>query len=293
MDTTNIVAKTAIRLAKELHASAIIVSGNIQLEGIFTEIPLYFASKRSRSIIDHLISTGGEKEDQAKKIADQIIQEAAGKVEHLENAAAIEHMLGELKEGIVIGIVETRNSSAIVVHDLAESQLIKTIKECEERVLPEVMRAVLMIAFDIAVSGREGKQIGTAFIIGDSDEVMKRSHQMVLNPYAGHKVEDRDMSNKQNWESIKEFTQLDGVFVVSEDGIINAAGRYLDVDAKDVAVQKGLGGRHVSAAAITRDTVAIAVIVSESGGVVRIYKDGKESLRIEPFERAVRRTTPQ
>ncbi len=293
MDSTNIVAKMAIRLAKELHASAIMISGNIQLENVFTEIPIYYASKRPRSIIDHLIFTGGEKKDQAKTISDQIIQDAAGKVEHVENAAAIEHMLGELKEGIVIGIVETKNSTAIVVNNLVESQLVKAIRECEERVLPEIMRAALIISFDIAASGREGKQIATAFIIGDMDEVMKRSHQMVLNPYAGHKDEDKDISNKLNWESIKEFTQLDGVFVVSEKGIINAAGRYLDIDAKDLNIQKGLGGRHLSAAAITRDTVAIAIVVSESGGIVRIYKDGKEMLRIEPIERAVQRRMPQ
>lgn len=282
MDTTNIVAKTAIRLAKQLQASAIVVSGNIQLDGVFTDIPIYYAAKKPRSIIDHLISSGGEKENQAKKISDQIIQEAAGKVEHVEYAAAIEHMLEELKEGIVVGIVETKNSASIIVNNLEESQLVKAIRECEERVLPEVMRAVLIISLEIAARGREGKQIGTAFIIGDVDEVMKRSHQMILNPYAGHKDEDRNLSNNQNWESVKEFAQLDGVFVISEKGIINAAGRYLDVDAKDLNIQKGLGGRHVSAAAITRDTVAIAVVVSESGGVVRIYKDGKKFFSLNP-----------
>jgi len=282
MDTTNIVAKTAVHLAQELHASAIMVLGDIQFEGISTNIPIYFASRRPKSIINHLVSTYAEKEDRAKKTADKITQEAAGKTEQVENAAAIEYMLGQLKEGVIVGIVETKESSAIVVHDIRESQFIRTIRECEERILPSVMRAVLMIAFDIAATGREGKQIGTAFIIGDVDEVMKRSHQMVLNPYAGHKDEDRNILNRQNWESTKEFTQLDGVFVVSEEGMINAAGRYLDVNAKDITIQKGLGGRHVSAAAITRDTVAIAVTVSESGGVVRIYKDGKEILVLSP-----------
>ena len=76
---------------------------------------------------------------------------------------------------------------------------------------------------------------------------------------------------------------------MSEDGIIRSAGRYLDVDAKDITIDKGLGGRHVSAAAITRDTVAIAITVSESGGVVRIFMDGKESMCIESTERAVHR----
>ena len=288
MDTTNIVARSAIRLAEEVKASAIVVSGDIQFDVVTTSIPIYFASVKPKSVIEHLVSSGIDKERQAKEISDKITREVATKIEHIENTAAIEKMLGQLTSGIVVGIVGTKDSSAIVVHDISDNPLIKTMQECEERVLPDVMRAVLTIAFDVAKTGREGKQVGTAFIVADEDEVMKRSHQMILNPYSGHEGKDRSVLIKQNWESVKEFAQLDGVFVVSEDGMINAAGRYLDVDAKDIVIDKGLGGRHVSAAAITRDTVAIAVTVSESGGVVRIFMDGKESMCIETAERAVR-----
>ncbi|MBW6471015.1 MAG: diadenylate cyclase [Methanosarcinaceae archaeon] len=289
MDTTNIVARSAIRLAEEVKACAIVVSGDIYFDVVTTTIPIYFASVKPKSVIEHLVSSGIEKERQAKDISDKITRDVATTIEHFENTVAIERMLGQLTSGIVVGIVGTKNSSAIVVHDIGDNPLLKTMQECEERVSPDVMRAVLTIAFSIAATGREGKQVGTAFIVADEDEVMKRSHQMILNPYMGHEDKDSTVLNKQNWESVKEFAQLDGVFVVSEYGIIKAAGRYLDVDAKDIDIDKGLGGRHVSAAAITRDTVAIAVTVSESGGVVRIFIDGKESMCIETAERAVRR----
>ncbi len=287
MNTTDIVAKTAVRLAEEVKACAIVVSDDMMLGGITTSIPIYFAPVKPKSVINNLVSSGADKKQKAKELSDKIAREAATKIEHIENAAAIGQMLGQLRSGIVVGIVGTNDSSAIVVHDLSNNPLIKTMQECEERSSPEVMRAVLTIAFDIASTGREGKQVGTAFIVADEDEVMKRSHQMVLNPYAGHEEKDRNILNRQNWESVKEFAQLDGVFVVSEDGMINSAGRYLDVDAKDIVIDKGLGGRHVSAAAITRDTVAIAVTVSESGGVVRIFMDGKEHMCIESAERAI------
>jgi len=78
------------------------------------------------------------------------------------------------------------------------------------------------------------------------------------------------------------FAQLDGIFVLSGAGKILAAGRYLDVDARDIDIDKGLGTRHVSCAAITRDTNAIAVVISETGGTIRVYMDGKEILLIEP-----------
>jgi len=96
------------------------------------------------------------------------------------------------------------------------------------------------------------------------------------------KKKDRDITNPDNWESIKNFAQLDGVFIVREDGHIIAAGRYLDIDASDIKVKKGLGGRHAASAAISRDTQAVAVTVSQSGGIVRIYKDGLQIAEIAP-----------
>ena len=289
MDKARIIAETAARISMELDAAAIMVSGELNFEGIETGgIPVYYISMRPKSIIDHLVSTGKDGKNPLKDLSDQINREASGNADHLQQAAAIEYVLGELKSGIVVGVVETRGSSSIIVHNLDENPLVKAMKECQERIKPEVMSAIMKISFDIALTGREGKKIGAAFIVGDSEEVMKRSHQIILNPYAGHEEIHRNILDKRNWESIKEFAQLDGVFVVDETGIIHAAGRYLDVDGKNVDIEKGLGGRHVSAAAISRDTVAIAVTISESGGVLRIYKDAKETICMECLKPAIR-----
>jgi len=216
-----------------------------------------------------------------------MIDKSYHKLEELENISSIEHVLGNISGGTVVGIVGSIDSCAIVVHDLNESDMVKRIRECGERVSPEVVRAVLNICFDIATKGREGKKMGTTLIVGDVDEVMHRSHPLIINPYQGQTPEDSNILEEHNWESVKELAQLDGVFVISEEGKIHAAGRYLDVDARNINIDKGLGGRHVSAAAITRDTVAVAFIVSESGGVVRIYKDGKELLCIDKPQRCI------
>lgn len=288
MDSAQVVVNTAVRLAEELKSTAIIISGEADFEKPKTSIPVYFASSKQKNIIDHLVASSKTKEEKTKEILDKIGQQAAGKIEHIESASAIEFILEEISEGNIIGIIESKDSYAIVVHNLEDNDIVKKMKECEERVAPDVLRAILKIAFDISNTGREGKQIGTAFILGDVEEVMMRSHQMILNPYAGQEDSDRDLTDRKNWESVKEFAQLDGVFVISEEGMVEAAGRYLDVDAREIDVEKGLGGRHVSAAAITRDTVAIAVTVSQSGGVIHIYMDGKELMYIESTERAVR-----
>jgi DNA integrity scanning protein DisA with diadenylate cyclase activity len=288
MDKARIIEETAVRMARELNAAAIIVSGELSFEGIDTGgIPIYHSSMRPKSILTHLVMTGKDGKCPVRGLSDQINREASSNADDLQQAVAIEYVLGELKGETVIGVVEARGSISIVVHNLDENPLVKAMKECQERIKPEVMSAIMNIACDIALAGREGKRVGTAFILGDFEEVMKRSHQIIINPYAGHDETYRNLLDKKNWESIKEFAQLDGVFVISDTGLILAAGRYLDVDGKNVDIEKGLGGRHVSAAAISRDTVAIAVVISESGGVIRIYKDAKETICMESLKPAI------
>jgi DNA integrity scanning protein DisA with diadenylate cyclase activity len=288
MDKARIIEETAVRISRELNAAAIIVSGELSFEGIDTGgIPIYHSSMRPKSILAHLVMTGKDEKCPLRGLSDQINREASCNADHLQQAVAIEYVLGELKGETVIGVVESRGSISIVVHNLDENPLVKAMKECQERIKPEVMSAIMNIACDIALAGREGKRVGTAFILGDSEEVMKRSHQIIINPYTGHDETYRNLLDKKNWESIKEFAQLDGVFVISDTGLILAAGRYLDVDGKNVDIEKGFGGRHVSAAAISRDTVAIAVVISESGGVIRIYKDAKETICMESLKPAI------
>ena len=285
MEKTDVFIETAVKLAEGLGSSAIILAGDFCFEDVITDVPIYHAFTDQKELIDQLIFSNGKKE--VRTFTDKILDQSYHKLEELEKISAIEHVLGNISQGTVVGIVGSIDSCAIVVHNLEENDMVKKIRECEERVSPEVVRAVLNICFDIATKGREGKKMGTALIVGDVDEVMQRSHPLIINPYLGQTPEDSNILEEHNWESVKELAQLDGVFVISEEGKIHAAGRYLDVDARDINIDKGLGGRHVSAAAITRDTVAVAFIVSESGGVVRIYIDGKELICIDKPQRCI------
>ncbi|VVB85364.1 DisA bacterial checkpoint controller nucleotide-binding protein [uncultured archaeon] len=145
-----------------------------------------------------------------------------------------------------------------------------------------VFGAVLGIAIEISLEGREGHAIGTAFIIGDAASVMARSRQLVLNPFEGHSRDKRKLTDPDIRDNIKEFAQLDGIFVVSGDGVVEAAGRYITMDTGGVKLPGGLGTRHSSVAAITHATKAIGVVVSQSGGVIRIFKDGKIAATVKP-----------
>jgi len=132
---------------------------------------------------------------------------------------------------------------------------------------------ILKLAIELAREGREGKPVGTLFVVGDTDTVMHHSRPAVLNPFEGHPEKDRNVLDESLWETAKEFAQIDGAFVVRGDGVVVAAGRYVDTEGK-VDVQPGLGGRHIAAASITRISKALAVVVSSSG-TIRVFKGGR------------------
>jgi len=56
----------------------------------------------------------------------------------------------------------------------------------------------------------------------------------------------------------------------------------------NLTLSKGLGSRHWAGAAISKNTSAIAVVVSESTGTVRLFQNGETVLRAEPFRRAMK-----
>ncbi len=142
--------------------------------------------------------------------------------------------------------------------------------------------AVVDIALDIGALGREGRSVGTTFIIGDTENVLKSSHQAVFNPFKGYPRSERLVNLPEVVESLKELAKLDGAFVISETGVVEAAGRHLDTRSVRSKQLKGVGSRHRAAAGMTRMTNAVAVVVSESTGRVAIFDSGRIVSTLEP-----------
>ncbi|MEA3559913.1 MAG: diadenylate cyclase [Candidatus Thermoplasmatota archaeon] len=153
----------------------------------------------------------------------------------------------------------------------------RVMNELSDVVDREVMEALLKIVFEIHLEGREGSHIGALFIVGDTKKVLEESRQLVINPYHNQNDEVRSILNKENWESIKEFAQLDGAFIIDSKGKILSAGRYIMVDP-EVQTMGGLGGRHLAAASITYTTSGVSFALSSSG-TIRIFKKGKVVLK--------------
>jgi DNA integrity scanning protein DisA with diadenylate cyclase activity len=146
---------------------------------------------------------------------------------------------------------------------------------------PQTLERVILLATEIAREGREGRKLGAMFVIGDAEEVLRRSRCLILDPLWHHPEERKRIDNANMRETVKELAQLDGAFVVSNKGVVVSACRYIDVLSEGIDLPLGLGSRHMAAASITQETEAMAVVVSESS-TVRVFDDGEIVSEIIP-----------
>src|SRR5881398_597975 len=136
-----------------------------------------------------------------------------------------------------------------------EKAAIDTMGLCAE-FSSQVVEAMVSLAMAIGHEGFEGHPIGTIFVLGDSTAVMEQSKQLTINPFQGISEAERNVLDPKIREAIKNFAVLDGAFVIREDGVVLAAGRYLQTGEGKVDLPLGLGARHAAAAAITVETNA-------------------------------------
>jgi len=154
-------------------------------------------------------------------------------------------------------------------------------EEIPRHVRTEVFERVLDLAISLGVEGREGRPVGTIFVLGDTEEVLRHSEQLILNPFRGYPESERNILDPALTETVKEFSTLDGAFIIRGDGVIEATGRFLRSTIPGRPLPQGLGARHKSAAAVTAATSAVAVAVSESTGNVTIFEKGRILFEIE------------
>ena len=164
----------------------------------------------------------------------------------------------------------------------------RDLRQLSTNVPLDTLKVVVELAIEIGREGREGKPVGTMFVVGDARKVQADSQPTGFDPVRGYNRKERNLHDARVREGIKEIAQLDGAFIVSSQGTIESACRLVDASAANITMSKGLGTRHWAAAAITKKTRSVAVVVSESSGTVRIFQNGEVALRVEPFRRAMK-----
>ncbi len=311
MDASEAVVASALELAYKINANALLVLSETgaaydMVVQHAPKIPV-IAATANNDTFDNLIKKamistlnieflGVEKTTSSdRSYAVKLMTRGTSRSAQIEDAIVVSMSKGILHEGdILVAVGSSPNSEgdSIFVYLVDKDKLDFTLYEFlrDANIKQEIFETVLNIALEIGREGREGRLIGTAFLIGDSKKVMENSKQLILNPFEGHMIGERVITNPEIHETVKELAQLDGAFVLTEDGVIEAAGRYLTVDTSKIDIPRGLGTRHAAVAAMTLATDAIGITVSQSGGIVRIMRTGEIFMTIEPQRRISLRT---
>lgn len=209
--------------------------------------------------------------------------------------------VGQIKVAILLGLARglfTEGETLVCLTGMAESHEVDGIlfmeigeefelfagsgaEEISEDAQPQVLEEILDVAVSLGIEGREGKPVGTTFVIGETEEIFAHAESMVLNPFKGYEKSERSILDSEVQQTVKEFSPIDGAFVISNDGTVEAAGVYLHTQDRTVEIPRGLGTRHRSAAAITALADCVAVTVSETTGNVTIFRGGQVIMEIE------------
>ncbi|NIS70833.1 MAG: hypothetical protein GTO12_18410 [Proteobacteria bacterium] len=284
-----VMLEAACTIAKKSGANAILIYADV-IQDYESFLKMVQEAKADLIAVARDETTYGEASQYIQKML-MVPQIELGRLNQIKIAIIRAVSAGLVKEGDkLVCLSATPRSPALdtlIVLDLGkEFEMISTanLPVVSEVVNPEVFDALLTTALELAIEGREGKPVGAIFVLGDQEEVLKFSHQMVINPFKGYPEEERHILDPRLRNTIREFSSLDGAFVIRNDGVILAAGRHLDASGETIEIPQGLGSRHRAAAGITNVTNAIAVVISESTGEVRLFSRGTIFMEIEKGE---------
>jgi DNA integrity scanning protein DisA with diadenylate cyclase activity/mannitol/fructose-specific phosphotransferase system IIA component (Ntr-type) len=270
--------REAKQVAQGADCSAIMVFGDTFIGGVRSGL----LGAKQRTIL--VTRTALETSDDEKEFSETI------QVRSFSNqrlAQLRSSMLVALTRGLVTftdriccvgGIPGSNQFDTLVVVDIErEFQTLLTGSTADllpEDVKPEVLERVIAVATELAVEGREGRPVGCLFVVGDNGKVGSLSKPLVLNPFFGYKEEERNILNPFMDETVKEFSSIDGAFIIRGDGVVESAGSLIQATDSTHSLPSGLGSRHAAAAAISVAANCISIVVSSSTGQVTLFRRG-------------------
>ena len=269
--------READRVAKGAGCGAIMVFGDTFVGGI--EPGAWFPKSKTILVTRNMVEIDEADEDAPKVI--QVRSYSSRRLAQLRSAMFVALTRGMISFSdrvcCVGGIAGSNQFDTVVIVDVErEFQTLLTghTDLLPEDVKPEVLERVIAIATELAVEGREGKPVGCLFVVGDTGKVEKFIKPLVLNPFYGYKEEDRNILSPFMDETVKEFSSIDGAFIIRGDGVVSSAGSLIQAADSDHILPSGLGSRHAAAAAITVASECISIVVSSSTGQVTLFRHG-------------------
>ena len=131
--------------------------------------------------------------------------------------------MSQLKMGLLVAILNEhirRDESILCLSGVAGSGRLDTmlianaerdfpwfrrhkVKEAQESIATREFVRVIDIAMRLASEGREGKPLGTIFVLGEMEELAPYLRQLVLNPCEGHPRKNRNIHDEEFFESLR------------------------------------------------------------------------------------------
>jgi len=92
----------------------------------------------------------------------------------------------------------------------------KSCQKSDQNIPRDVMLELIDLAIEIAREGREGRRIGTLFVIGDEDEVYQYSRCLILDPLLGHPKAQKKLTDPNLRETVKDTFHLRFLLRISD-----------------------------------------------------------------------------
>lgn len=286
---------SAVTLVKQISADAIVLllEGATDWQRLAELVAKHEFDKPLVVAVDTVEELEGAAEAGLKPIA--LNKEKAPLLERLQHAlleAAADEFIKPNDEIVAVygGFTSGRldSISHLKLDERMRRLTTRDLQSLESSVPLKTLKIIVDLAVQIGVEGREGKPCGALFVVGDTRNVLKHASDSGVDPFRGYNKKARNLLDGRVQEDAKELSQLDGAFLITADGTIERSRQMLEVLHEDLNMSKGLGSRHWAAAAITRRTKAIAIVVSQSTGTVRLYQNGFLKMQIEPMDKGIK-----
>lgn len=290
------------KLDREFLRSALVLMSRSEVDRLLyvSDHPLSPAELRGRPVKRKLVyavtSDGLVNQLKAKKYTTVMIPPYDyTRIEKIKVAVVAAQSAGLLKDGDTVlalagpgndKVMDTLVKVTIGSEDPEEKIRVDTLGLPPE-FSSQVVESLIHTAMEVGAEGYEGHAVGTIIVVGDSTAVMEKSRQLILNPFQGISEAERNALDPPIREAVKTFSALDGAFIIREDGVVLAAGRYLLTMSRDVKLPMGLGARHSAAASISAESKAVAITVSQTTGTVRVFREGEIALELRQKLRRV------
>ncbi len=275
--TNKLIFRQAEKIARGTNCSALLIFGDTLTSGM--EVAKYFP--KFRTIL--ITRTSSELSVEHKQIIAtiQVRTFSRQRLSQLRSSVLVGLTRGLIRFTdrlcCVGGISGSNQFDTIVVLDVEKEFQVLFNEQSDilpSDVKPEVLERVLAVATELAVEGREGRPVGSLFVLGEAEKVTSMTKPLVMNPFFGYKEEDRNIMNPFMDETIKEYSCMDGAFVIRGDGVVVSAGSLLHAPDYYHALPSGLGSRHAAAAAISLACDCISIVISSSTGQVTLFRRG-------------------